>query len=82
MPSSGSRKECAEAVAELSYGRHRGVRFEIADELGQPDVCPVGANAVLQEFQADGGGIEGAVEVSGCQACRCEAAGADRPVAR
>lgn len=58
--SSGSRKECAEAVAELSYGWHRGVRFEIAAELGQPDVCPVGADAVLQEFQADVGGIEGA----------------------
>lgn len=72
----------ASGLAELAYGQHRGVRFEVAAELGQPDVCPVGADSVLQQFQADVRGVQGAVQVSAWQPGRGGAAGAHGSVAR
>lgn len=60
---SGRSGESPEAFAELAYGRHCGVRFKVIAELCQAYVGTVRSNAVLQQVQADGRGVQGAVEV-------------------
>lgn len=56
-----SSGESAQAVAEVSYGRLFDVGFEVTAELRQADWRAVGADSVLQQFQAVVGGGEGTV---------------------